>query len=134
MSKETVKKGQIERTPNGAQFTLDKQAITKLKAAGARVISGGGNVLTMEEGQTTGPWLITAIETRTLDKRYEPVEVLTGECQEQSFQLPAATSFRDKCAKAKIKVGDVIAITREADYRARGKDCEGYSLLVISQS
>lgn len=133
MSKASAPKGKIQKTANGAAFQMDPAEINKAKASG-RIYSGAGDVLTMEAGQTTGPWKVTEVRRdQKLDPRYGAVDVVVAEHSNgRTMRMPAATSFRDKAKLAGLDVGYVFAVTREDDYTANGKECQGYSIIVIS--
>lgn len=97
-------------------------------------LAGGGNVLTIEPNTGAGPFTITAVEEKVLNKKYKPVMVWTGALEDGTeFSLPAATSFVAKATEAKLAVGERILVWRNDDYRANGKDCESYAINITSR-
>ena len=132
MSSKTPPKGKIQKTANGAVFEMAPAEVSKAKTTG-KIFSGAGDVLVMSVGSTTGPWTVTEIrENQKLDPRYAGVDIVVAEHKPtgRTMRMPAATSFRDKAKSAGLKPGDTFAVTREEDYTARGKQCEGYSIIV----
>jgi hypothetical protein len=106
------------------------------KTPGQKVV-GGGNVLTIPANTGAGPFIVTHMLERTLDRRYAPVMVhhaalIDGDGTE--FSMPAATSFVQKAAEAKLAVGDTFLIWRNDDYFARGKDCQSYAINITARA
>lgn len=128
----TTKKGlSLQDLKKMGAASVNFDALTKQK--GVEQYSGGGAVLSLAVGEAVRGTVSQVNEGVVLDKKYDPINIHVAQIGNQTVKLPAATSFRDKAAQAGLNVGDEFAVRREADYLARGKMNQGYSLVVIKR-
>lgn len=134
-----AKKNQIEKTTDSqgvstASFIMD--AATFNGAEGETF--AGINVLDVAVGQAAGPFVITEIlKDQQLSKKVKgKVTVYVTKAPDGTeIRMPAAASFVDKAKKAKLNVGDSIAVQRQDDYESKfGRTCESYALKVLKRA
>jgi hypothetical protein len=129
---------------HGQIAKLDRAAFD---AAEGEVFSGL-NLLKLEVGEADGPFIITEVLPDQIlnDKYTKGVDVYIGKrCDRNgvalgtaaAIRLPASASFAQKCRDdAKLAIGDVIAVARDADYTSKAgrEDCKAYAVKVFKRS
>lgn len=111
-------------------------------------VYAGLNLLKLEVGGADGPFiLVKVLENQMLnDKFAKGVDVYIGKrCDRNGaalatsaeMRMPASASFAQKCRDdAKLAIGDVFAVARDADYTSKAgrADCKAFAVKVFKRS
>jgi len=125
----------VKKSGNVSEFIMDSTAFQSL--GGERF--AGLNVLKLETDQAIGGLIISKISVQKVKGRGKdknkvreiPSYAATLGEGGKEFRLPLNASFVMKCADAKLKVGDTIAILKGAAYTSKdGNKGVSYELLV----
>lgn len=133
--------GKIETSKKGIKsFHMDLSEFNRVEAVESYL---GLNVLTLEINEAAGPLVITAIaknfkpksaKAKKMKNNRPLVKYSATDADGNAVELPFSASFQEKAEKAKLSVGDVIAIARGEDYEANGRDdCNSFQLKVLSR-
>jgi hypothetical protein len=131
-------------TATGQIAKLDRAAFDAAEGE----VYAGLNLLKLEIGQADGPFILTEVlaDQHLNDKFKSGVDVYVAKrCDRNgapvastaTVRMPASASFAQKCRDdAKLAIGDVFAVARDADYSSRqGRDdCKAYALKVFKRS
>lgn len=123
-----------------ASLTLTSSAFDSL---GGEVFAGL-NILKLSQGEAAGPFrFLKQVNQEMPAKGKKKAEtVVCNVVAHLSFpnreiRLPLSASLASKIDDAALKVGDVIAVRRVADYVSKnfaGQNCQGYELRVLARA
>lgn len=127
--------------PAGALVKLDRAMFDSAEGE----IFAGLNIIKMNVGEADGPFVFRQITPPRFlnDKFKKPIQTgVVQRCNQDGvssgpeWALPASASMTQKIFDARIAVGDIFAVAREADYTSKQgrEDCKAYIVKVFKRS